>query len=145
MPINHRAEAERHLSTAMYKTGDGPNDMPINPAAADFHLRAAQVHATLATSQALVADASAYRAALASWRDIIAHFVAWGLSFAETDEEHAPYLRLAQRLDEAGLNIDNDIDKITPEFGKNPRGMWKPPTVRRAEWAAECAATKPPF
>ncbi|MFC9821432.1 hypothetical protein ACFWG6_31130 [Streptomyces erythrochromogenes] len=145
MTINHRAEAERHLSKASFMTGDGPNATPVNPAAADHYLRMAQVHATLATGQALVADASAYRAALASWRDIVAHFVAWGLSFAENDDEHGTYLRLAQRLDEAGLNIDNDIDKITPEFGKDPRGMWKPPTVRRAEWAAECAATNPPF
>lgn len=49
MTINHRVEAERHLSKASFWTGNGPNATPVNPAASDFHLRAAQVHATLAS------------------------------------------------------------------------------------------------
>ena len=70
MTINHRAEAERHLSKASFMTGDGPNATPVNPAAADFHLRMAQVHATLAGTSgdlraALETLASHYEAVVA--------------------------------------------------------------------------------
>lgn len=61
MTINHRAQAERHLSQASFWTGDGPHDMPVNPAATDAHLRMAQVHATLAA-----ADEDPIRATLAT-------------------------------------------------------------------------------
>ncbi|KIF02235.1 hypothetical protein PL81_31205 [Streptomyces sp. RSD-27] len=70
MTINHRAEAERHLSKASFWTGEGPNAVPVNPAAVDFHLRSAQVHATLATANgdlrgALETLASHYEAVVA--------------------------------------------------------------------------------
>ncbi|MFD5678397.1 hypothetical protein [Streptomyces sp. NPDC127040] len=141
MTINHRAEAERHLSTASYKTGDGPNDIPINPVAAGFHLGMAQVHATLTASQYLVADASAYRTALIAWREIVTRSVAWGLMHAETDNDHRNWRDLTQRLDEAGLNIDAEVDATIPQIDGDPRLTWHPPTVRAAMRANE----EPPF
>jgi hypothetical protein len=133
MTINHRAEAERHLSKASFMTGDGPHATPVNPAAADHHLRMAQVHATLAAGQATTADASSYRAALTAWRGIVAHSVAWGLMHADTDVEHGRWRDVAQRLDEAGLNIDLDIDRILPSIDCTPAIGWDPPTVRAAK------------
>jgi hypothetical protein len=42
----HYREAERHLSAASYLTG--PNGVPVSLPTSNFHLAAAQVHATLA-------------------------------------------------------------------------------------------------
>lgn len=133
MTVNHRAEAERHLSQASFMTGDGPHSMPVNPAATDAHLRMAQVHATLAAGQQSVADASAYRMALVTWRETVARSVAWGLMHATTDDEHRRWRDVAQRLDEAGLNIDLDIDRILPSIDCTPAIGWDPPTVRAAK------------
>lgn len=132
MNINHRAEAERHLSQASHVSS--PNRMhPIDPVTTDFHLRMAAVHATLAGQQETQVDTSGHTAALVSWRNVVTHAVAWGICFAETDEQHEPWWTLARHLDEAGLSINADVNRIAGDFGKNPVDIWLAPSVSRAK------------
>jgi DNA-binding XRE family transcriptional regulator len=144
MTTDHRAEAERLLASAdtsiaaaLEKTlplGDQQHAAVL----AGILTNRALGHAMLAQGQESAADASALRAALIVWRDIVSHAVAWNLSFAETDEQHEQWAELAHQLEKAGLDIRSDVDRITPDFDKNPNGVWNPPSLQRkaADWRA---------
>lgn len=141
MTTNHRSEALR-----LVKEAEGvlrPNDE--GHCEADRILAEALVHATLARDEERTADTSALRAALIAWRNIVAHAVAWNLSFSETDEQHETWAELAHQLKRVGLDITADVDAITPQFGKDARGVWKPPTVQREDHLRWCAEMPTPW
>jgi hypothetical protein len=136
MTINHRAEAERHLSKASFMTGDGPRAMPVNPAAADLHLRMAQVHATLAAGETQAADTASHRATIVAYRYALVRQVAEGLALSETDEAHQHAKGLSRHLDDIGHNIDAEVDQYLTEYvGMDLDTALKPPSVRLAERA----------
>jgi hypothetical protein len=151
MTIDHRAEAERLLasadtSIAAALEGSLPlGDQQHAAVLTGILTNRALGHAMLAQGQEAAADASSLRAALIAWRSIVAHAVAWNLSFAETDEQHEPWAELAHQLKRAGLDITADVDAITPQFGKDARGVWKPPTVQREDHARWCAEMPTPW
>lgn len=85
-------------------------------------------------------DLSAYRAATASYRRIIVAHLAETLA-SSNDEEHRKGLRLAMALDEAGLNVDLDVDAYADQFCEiDPRKLWQLPSTRYPELTDE-----PPF
>ncbi|MFF3928177.1 hypothetical protein [Streptomyces hirsutus] len=151
MTINHRAEAERLLasadtSIAAALEGSLPlGDQQHAAVLTGVLTNRALGHAMLAQGQESTADTSALRAALIVWRNIVAHAVAWNLSFSETDEQHEPWAELAHQLKQAGLDITADVDAITPQFGKNARAVWKPPTVQREDHLRWCAEMPTPW
>ncbi|MER8004819.1 hypothetical protein [Streptomyces sp. NPDC094149] len=151
MSIDHRAEAERLLASA--DTSIAAALEATLPLADQQHAAVltgiltnrALGHAMLAAGQTADADVSALRAALITWRSIVAHAVAWNLSFAETDEQHEQWVELAYQLKQAGLDITADVDAITPGFGKDARGVWKSPTVQREDHLRRCAEMPTPW
>lgn len=151
MSTDHRAEAERLLASADTAIAAAlEKDLPIEDqqhaaVLTGILTNRALGHAMLAQGQTASAEVSAMRAALITWRSIVAHAVAWNLSFAETDEQHEPWVELAERLKQAGLDITDDVDAITPQFGKDARGVWKPPTVQREEHLRWCAEMPTPW
>jgi hypothetical protein len=91
----------------------------------------------------------AHQAGMESFRRIFSQHIGHGLAFAENDAEHESARSLAQQLDEAGLNLDHEIDKAVVFFGRDARLSWMPPS-HRAEapgagsddpWAASAPAT----
>ncbi|MEU8839991.1 hypothetical protein AB0D97_12790 [Streptomyces roseus] len=134
MTINHRAEAERHLSKASFMTGDGPSATPVNPAAADFHLRAAQVHATLAAGETQAMDTASHRATIIAYRYALVRQIAEGLGLSETDEAHQHAKGLGRHLDDIGHNLDTEVEHyLTKYVGMDSKTALKAPSVRRAE------------
>ncbi|MFD4378011.1 hypothetical protein [Streptomyces bacillaris] len=82
MTVNHRAEAEKHLSKGSFVTGPDTAH-PADSVATDYHLRMAQVHATLARDEDAAATLADLRDAntklrndLANMRRIIVDHVA---------------------------------------------------------------------
>lgn len=147
MTINHRAEAERHLSKASFMTGDGPNATPVNPAAADVHLRMAQVHATLARDEEQAARTADMRDALRllrgreyDIRKLVSTHIAKALASREPNRWKAG-LELAKALDMADCNMDEAIDARLSEDGWDPRSAYKTPGS--AVPAGDPWATKP--
>ncbi|MEV5944638.1 hypothetical protein [Streptomyces sp. NPDC051994] len=134
MNINHRTEAERHASASAHIDNAGH---PVDPKATDFHLRIAQVHATLAAGQTAAADVSSLRHAIHTYRFALIRQVAEGLALSEGDEAHQHALGLAKYLDSVDLNIDREVDAYIEEIGYDARDAWLNPTDRRAKWAAE--------
>lgn len=151
MSINHRAEAERLLASA--DTSIAAALEATLPLADQQHAAVltgiltnrAIGHALIAQGQAAAADSSALRAALIAWRSVVSHAVAWNLAFSETDEQHEQWTELAHQLERAGLDITADVDAITPKFGKDPRAVWKTPTVQREEHLRWCAEMPTPW
>jgi hypothetical protein len=149
--INHRAEAERLLAsadtsiTAALEASLPMADQQHAAVLTGILTNRAIGHALIAQGQATVAEASALQAALVAWRDVVSHAVAWNLSFAETDDQHEPWLELADQLSKAGLDIRADVDRITPDYGKNPSGVWKPPTIQREDHLRWCAEMPTPW
>lgn len=137
MSIDHRAEAEKHLSQGSFVSSpDKPH--PTDPVATDYHLRMAQVHATLAAGEATAADISSYRHAIHTYRFALIRQVAEGLALSRGDEAHQHARGLAQYLDSVDLNIDREVDAYIDELGwGDPRDAWLCPTARRAKWDAE--------
>ncbi|MET7975807.1 hypothetical protein ABZW44_22730 [Streptomyces mirabilis] len=137
MNVNHRAEAERHLSRGSFV--DGPEKPhPVDPVATDFHLRMAQVHATLAAGQTTSADVSSLRHAIHTYRFALIRQVAEGLALSEGDEAHEHALGLAKYLDSVDLNIDREVDAYIEGIGwGDPRDAWLSPAARKAKWMAE--------
>ncbi|WP_328336820.1 hypothetical protein [Streptomyces violaceus] len=151
MSTDHRSEAERLLASADTAIAAAlEKDLPIEDqqhaaVLTGILTNRALGHAMLAQGQTAEADVSALRAALIAWRHVVAHAVAWNISFAETDEQHEPWAELALQLERAGLGITADVDAITPKFGKDARGVWKPPTVQREEHLRYCAEMPSPW
>ena len=151
MNINHRDEAERLLASADTSIAAALEaKLPIEDqqhaaVITGILTNRAIGHAMLAQGQTAAADVSALRAALIAWRNVVSHAVAWNLSFAETDEQHEQWAELAYQLKRAGLDITADVDAITPNFGKDARGVWKPPTVQREDHLRKCAEMPTPW
>ncbi|MET9012271.1 hypothetical protein ABZX74_15335 [Streptomyces olivaceoviridis] len=137
MSINYRAEAERHASKASYTSESG---RPYNPEATDFHLRIAQVHATLAAGQTAAADVAAYRHTIQSLRFALVRHIAEGLALSDGDEAHQHARGLAQYLDSVGLNVDQEVDAHIESLGwGDTRDAWLNPTARREKWDRQAA------
>jgi uncharacterized protein (DUF3084 family) len=82
-------------------------------------------------------DLRAYRAANASWLQVVVRHVANGLTSSD-DTQHAAALQLTTALDGVGLNIDLAVDDEVDRFtDMSARQAWKSPLVRRAEWEAQ--------
>lgn len=133
---NYRVEAEKHLATAAHHLTELPSDMRIAEVAAAI----GQGYATLAAAAnkplARASDAIASQAASSSYRQILVGHIASLLEHG-TDEQHDSAVGLAKQLDQAGLNLDDDVDDRIARYGEiNPSDAWKPPSVRRAEWEA---------
>ncbi|MFI5992418.1 hypothetical protein ACIBAC_11275 [Streptomyces sp. NPDC051362] len=152
MNINHRAEAERHLSTASYT--DRPGGSAANPAAAAHHLAMAQVHATLAAAETAAADTASYRHTIHTLRFALVRQVAEGLALSEGDEAHQHAAGLARHLASVDLNIDAEVDAYIEGIWGDPKDARLTPTERKAKWMAEPTpwdvqptpeAAQPPF
>ncbi|MFG3046316.1 hypothetical protein ACGFZR_15470 [Streptomyces sp. NPDC048241] len=139
MSVDHRAEAEKHLSLGSYvKSPTKPH--PVDPEGTDFHLRMAQIHATLAAGQTAAADAIAYRHTIQTMRFALVRHVAEGLALSEGDEAHQHARGLARHLDSVGLNIDREVDAYIDELGwGDPSDAWLNPTARREKWDGQAA------
>lgn len=131
-PINHRVEAERHLSQAAHIKNDRQHH-PIDPVASDFHLRMATVHATLARDEEQAGRTADLRDALTllrrretATREAVSVHIANGLASRETKRWKAA-LDLAKALDEADANLDEQIDRHLADDGWDPRSAWKTP------------------
>lgn len=138
MSINHRAEAEKHLSQGSFVSSpEKPH--PIDPVGTDFHLRMAAVHATLAADQAVSADVASYRHTIHTLRFALIRHIADGLAHSESDEAHEHARGLSQYLDSVGLNVDREVDARNEEFFGDAyaRAAWDAPSVRRAKRDAE--------
>lgn len=139
MSIDHRAEAEKHLSQGSYvQSPEKPH--PVDPVATDYHLRMAQVHAMLAAGETAAADAAAYRHTIHTLRFALVQHIAHGLALSESDEAHQHARGLAQYLDSVGLNVDLEVDAHIEGLGwGDPRDAWLNPTARREKWDQEAA------
>ncbi|WP_069769737.1 hypothetical protein [Streptomyces sp. LUP30] len=138
MSTGHRAEAERHLSQGAFVSSP-ETQHPVDPVATDFHLRMAQVHATLAAGETGAADVAAYRHTIQTMRFALIRHIADGLAHSESDEAHQHARGLAQYLDSVGLNVDREVDAHNEElFGAAyAHAVWESPSVRRAKRDAE--------
>jgi hypothetical protein len=151
MSIDHRDEAERLLASADTAIAAAlEKDLPIEDqqhaaVLTGILTNRAIGHALIAQGQTENADVSALRAALIAWRNVVSHAVAWNLSFSETDEQHEQWAELAYQLKRAGLDIAADVDSITPGFNKDPKAVWKSPTVQREEHLRRCAEMPTPW
>lgn len=88
-------------------------------------------------------DLTAYRAALASYRQIVVAHIANAL-VCDSDVVHGRACDLAKALDQAGLNVDYEVDEhIDRHCEITAREAWKPPSVRREERDAALQASAP--
>lgn len=144
MSINHRAEAERHLSQGSFVSSpDQPH--PADPVGSDFHLRMAQVHATLARDEEQATRTADMRDALRllrgreyDVRKVVSTHIAKALASREPNRWKAGR-ELAQALDMADCNMDEAIDARLSDDGWDARSAWKAPAsaVRSDDpWAA---------
>ncbi|MFJ9101368.1 hypothetical protein ACIRJM_23205 [Streptomyces sp. NPDC102405] len=151
MSTDHRAEAERLLASAdtalaaAFEATLPIEDQQHAAVLTGILTNRAIGHALVANGQTASADESALRAALIVWRSVVSHAVAWNIAFSETDEQHEQWTELASQLARAGLDITADVDAITPGFGKDPQGVWKPPTVQREDHLRWCAEMPTPW
>lgn len=130
MSINHRAEAERHLSQGSFvKSPEQPH--PVDPVATDFHLRMAQVHATLARDEEQADRTADMRDALRllrgreyDVRKVVSTHIAKALASREPNRWKAGRA-LAQALDMVDFNLDDAIDARLSDDGWDPRSAWK--------------------
>jgi len=114
---DHRAEAERHLSQGSM-VGSPEKPHPVDPIASDFHLRMAQVHATLARDEEQAATT----------RNLVSAHIAKGLASREPDRWKAA-LELTKALDEADCNMDDLVDARLADDGWDPRSAYKTPAA----------------
>lgn len=74
-----------------------------------------------------------YQAAFANQRRLFVEYLAEALVKGD-DAEHHRAVRCARALDEAGLNVDADIDNHLHDlYDMRPEWAWKPPAARQAE------------
>lgn len=145
MSIDHRAEAEKNLSsadTAMAAALNSelpPGDQQHAAVLAGILTNRALAHTNLAAVHASTADVTSLRHAIHTYRFALIRHVAEGLALSEGDEAHQHALGLAKYLDSVDLNIDRDVDAYIEErlsWG-DPHDAWLDPTARREKWAAE--------
>lgn len=132
MSIDHRAAAEKHLSQGSF-TKSPDTAHPSDPIATEYHLRMAQVHATLARDEDQAATTQDLKDALAllrrreyATREAVSQHVAKALASREKDRWKAG-LDLTKALDEADCNIDNLVDARLADDGWDPRSAYKAP------------------
>lgn len=78
-------------------------------------------------------DLVAWRTAFVAQRNILIAHLADALVNGN-DDAHRRATDCARQLDEAGLNVDDDIDTfVIVNLGHAPAWAWKPPAVRKAE------------
>ncbi|WP_420032304.1 hypothetical protein ACN2WE_05425 [Streptomyces sp. cg28] len=152
MSINHRTEAEKHLSLGSYvQSPTKPH--PVDPEGTDFHLRMAQIHATLAAGQTTAADIASYRHTIHTMRFALVRQVAEGLIYSLTDEAHQHALGLSKYLDSVDLNIDREVEAYIEEnVGSGyMTDAYEAPSVRNAKrrnenpWAGTAPSGDVPF
>lgn len=132
MTINHRAEAEKHLSLgSLVNSPEKPH--PVDPIGTDFHLRMAQAHATLARNEEQAATTADLRDANTllrrrehAMRELVSTHIAKGLASRERNRWNAAR-ELAQALDEADANVDDLVDARLSDAGWDPRSAYKSP------------------
>lgn len=144
MSVNHRAEAERLLTSADVTMAAAlEKELPL-----EEQQHAAVVggvltnrgiaHAVLAAGQTTNADIASYRHTIHTLRFALIRQVAEGLALSEGDEAHQHALGLAKYLDSVNLNVDQEVDAYIENLGwGDPRDAWLNPTARRAKWDAE--------
>jgi hypothetical protein len=144
MTVNHRAEAERLLTSADTAMAAAlEKDLPIEDqqhaaVLTGILTNRALAHASLTAIQAPAADISSYRHAIHTYRFALIRQVAEGLALSTGDEAHQHALGLSKYLDSVDLNIDREVDAYIDELGwGDPRDAWLCPTDRRAKWDAE--------
>ncbi|WP_327335926.1 hypothetical protein OG384_04625 [Streptomyces sp. NBC_01324] len=149
MPIDHRAEAERHLDTAVRHLTEVPADMRIAEVAAAI----GQGHATLARNEEVAATAADMNEALQSLRrrfndtrTLVSKHIADGLASREKDRWKAAN-NLTKALDEAHCNMDSLIDAHLADDGWDPRSAYKVPADESGwtGYAAEKEAERDPW
>lgn len=129
MNIATRTQAEGHLATAARHLAEDPRDMRI----AEVSALIGNGYAALAAGQTAFADVSAYRATVAAYRRIVIAHIAGALSDG-SDEEFKRARGLAQALDEAGLNVDAEVDEFATRCCEvDPKKLWTLPSERYPE------------
>lgn len=141
MSIDHRAEAERHLTNAARHLTEDPGDMRIAEVAAWI----GQGHAALARDEERAATTADMKEALHSLRrrfndtrEAVAAHIAKGLASREKQRWQAAR-DLAQGLDEAHNNVDDLIDARLSDDGYDTKTPWTHPgsaTPANDPWAA---------
>lgn len=143
---NHRAEAEKHLSQGSFVSSpDKPH--PVDPAATDYHLRMAQVHATLARDEEHAATTADLRDAITLLRrreyvvrKAVATHIAQALASKDRNRWQAGRA-LAKELDEGDVCLDREIDARLSDDGCDPKAAWNRAALPDDDpWAA----TPPP-
>ncbi|MEU9611821.1 phiSA1p31-related protein [Streptomyces sp. NPDC048209] len=129
MTINHRAEAEKHLSQGSYVQSP-EKAHPIDPVGTDFHFRMAQIHATLARDEEQAATLADLRDAntklrndLANMRRIIVDHVADNLGRQDLWSWQSAR-DLTKELDTWGMNVDQAVDERLEERHIDPKQAW---------------------
>ncbi|WP_097930962.1 MULTISPECIES: phiSA1p31-related protein [unclassified Streptomyces] len=129
MTVNHRAEAEKHLSKGSFVTSPDTAH-PTDPVATDYHLRMAQVHATLARDEENAATLADLRDAntklrndLANLRRIVVDHVADNLGRQDLYSWRSAR-DLTKELDAYGMNVDQAVDERLEERHIDPRQAW---------------------
>jgi hypothetical protein len=90
-------------------------------------------------------DVAAYRAAFGTLRQMVAEYMADAL-LGDDDGEHRRVTRLARRLDEAGLNLDDLINSFVEHtWDARIEWAWKSPTARKAPIGVSPWDDTPPF
>lgn len=127
MTINHRVEAEKHLSNAARHLTEGARDMRI----AEVSAWIGQGHATLARDEEQTGGvADLQDAAALTWRrnnamrSLVAEHIAKALASREKDRWKAG-IDLTKALDEADCSVGDLVDDRLTEDGWDPRSAYK--------------------
>lgn len=131
MSIDHRAEAEKHLTTASRYLFKDPADTRLAEVAAAI----GKGHAALARDEEQAATTADLRDALHSLRrrfndtrNLVATHIAEGLASREKDRWKAA-LALTKALDDAHCNLDDLVDARLADDGWDPRSAYKTPAA----------------
>lgn len=90
-------------------------------------------------------DVAAYRGAFGTLRQMVAEHMADALLGGD-DAEHRRTTRLARRMDEAGLNLDELInDYVEHTWDAQIEWAWKSPTARKEPIGDSPWDDTPPF
>lgn len=129
MNINHRAEAEKHLTNAARHLTEDVRDMRI----AEVSAWIGQGHAALARDEEQAATTADLREAGQSLRrreyatrEAVSQHIAKALASREPGRWKAG-LDLAKALDEADCNMDDLVDARLSDDGWDPRSAYKAP------------------
>lgn len=129
MTVNHRAEAEKHLANAARHLNENPADMRIAEVAAWI----GQGHANLVRNEDRAATTADMQDAITllrrreyDTREAVAEHIANALT-SGNKEVWKGGRGLAGALDDAGLNVEREIDNRLRDAGYNPMTAWNTP------------------